>query len=354
MFEERGIDAFNAVGEEATTGGSGATRELEGAGVGLDGEGVLCGGEISDGEAGDDGRELAGLQQEIRNDGRVGGGGDLNRGTGREFHRREMEGCHAMIPDRGNGGEAGGGGEIKIPGAGDRKARGAGGEMDEGDGEPGERGRGRERERGGFQVFYLAINHRLWTLNFDDFAPLHLDLAVTDLGVNDAEFRACSFLPPNKVRGGIVADDAPAVLPRISPGMFHVEQNSGESFQVRDESGHGILVTKGGRLAMFVWRNKTLAFLQGFEFRWPPRKTMKPEHAPDRRRPKNELISSNGIAREIGRSTRGVIDTLVRLEIEPEHSMPGVTLYRRDVIDTVREAMRAPNKTAVESTATGH
>lgn len=81
---------------------------------------------------------------------------------------------------------------------------------------------------------------------------------------------------------------------------------------------------------------------------------MKPNEAPPRRRPKHELISSNGIARTIGRSTRGVIDTLVRLGIEPEHVLPGGSYYRKEVITTVRDAMRAPNKPTVESPATGN
>lgn len=81
---------------------------------------------------------------------------------------------------------------------------------------------------------------------------------------------------------------------------------------------------------------------------------MKPKQAPARKRPKNELISSNGIAREIGRSTRGVIDALVRLGIEPEMTVPGGMYYRKDIIPTVREAMRAANKPAVEPTTTGN
>lgn len=81
---------------------------------------------------------------------------------------------------------------------------------------------------------------------------------------------------------------------------------------------------------------------------------MKTGKTASRRRPKPELISSNGIARAIGRSTRGVIDALVRLEIEPEHTLPGVTLYRKDVIETVREAMRAPNSPAATITPDGN
>jgi len=81
---------------------------------------------------------------------------------------------------------------------------------------------------------------------------------------------------------------------------------------------------------------------------------MKPRTIPFRRRPKVQLISSSGIAREINRSARGVLDTLVRLEIEPEMVVPGGTYYRREVIEVVREAMRAPNKTAVNPNTTGN
>lgn len=97
-------------------------------------------------------------------------------------------------------------------------------------------------------------------------------------------------------------------------------------------------------LAMIVLANKTLALLQRFEFNYPPRKNMNPKNPPLRRHPKNELISSNGIAREIGRSTRAVIDTLVRLGIEPDQVLPGGTYYKRKVIAKVEKAMRAPNK----------
>jgi hypothetical protein len=75
--------------------------------------------------------------------------------------------------------------------------------------------------------------------------------------------------------------------------------------------------------------------------------TMKPKTPPLRRRPKIELISSNGIAKELKRSTQGVIDALARLGIEPESDVPGGRYYRREVIDTVRDAMRAPNKTTI-------
>lgn len=85
-----------------------------------------------------------------------------------------------------------------------------------------------------------------------------------------------------------------------------------------------------------------------------PRKTMKPRTLPFRRRPKLELISSSGIAREINRSARGVLDTLARLEIEPEMTAPNGTYYRREVIKVVKEAMRAPNKSAVKPITTGN
>jgi hypothetical protein len=80
---------------------------------------------------------------------------------------------------------------------------------------------------------------------------------------------------------------------------------------------------------------------------------MKPRTLPCRRRPKIELISSSGIAREIGRSPRGVIDALARLEIEPEMTVPGGTYYRREVIKAVRESMRAANKSAVKPNSPG-
>ncbi len=81
---------------------------------------------------------------------------------------------------------------------------------------------------------------------------------------------------------------------------------------------------------------------------------MKPKTAPARRRPKIELISSSGIAREIGRSTRGVIDALARLGIEPEMTVPGGIYYQREAIESVREAMRAANKSAVKPDTTGN
>lgn len=73
---------------------------------------------------------------------------------------------------------------------------------------------------------------------------------------------------------------------------------------------------------------------------------MKIDKATPLKKPKAQLISCNGIAKELNRSARGVSDVIERLKIKPEHDLPGGRYYRRDAIDKVRNAMRAENKKA--------
>lgn len=57
-----------------------------------------------------------------------------------------------------------------------------------------------------------------------------------------------------------------------------------------------------------------------------------------------DLISANGIARQLGRSAQGVVDALQRLGIEPQLKLPSGNYYTPDVVEQVRTAMRQPNR----------
>lgn len=65
------------------------------------------------------------------------------------------------------------------------------------------------------------------------------------------------------------------------------------------------------------------------------------------------LCTANQIATKINRSTRSVIDALRRLNVHPVSSTGHFDLYAPEVIETVRSAMRAPNKTEKPTTSTG-
>lgn len=65
------------------------------------------------------------------------------------------------------------------------------------------------------------------------------------------------------------------------------------------------------------------------------------------------LFTANQIAKRLNRSTRSVIDALRRLNVHPQSSTGHFDLYAPEVIETLRSAMRAPNKTEKPTTSTG-
>lgn len=65
-----------------------------------------------------------------------------------------------------------------------------------------------------------------------------------------------------------------------------------------------------------------------------------------------KLVTANQIATEIQRSTRGVLNTIERLNIHPQSGNGHFKLYDPEVTEKVRAAMRAPNKAEKPSTQT--
>lgn len=68
---------------------------------------------------------------------------------------------------------------------------------------------------------------------------------------------------------------------------------------------------------------------------------------------KTTLVTANKIAKILNRSTRGVMNTIERLNIHPQSGNGHFNLYDPEVIDKVQAAMRAPNKTEEPATSTG-
>ncbi len=62
-----------------------------------------------------------------------------------------------------------------------------------------------------------------------------------------------------------------------------------------------------------------------------------------------ELVSANRIAKILKRTTRAVIDAIVREGIEPVTASGTMKLYAGEAIERVRTAMRAPNKARKEA-----
>ena len=71
------------------------------------------------------------------------------------------------------------------------------------------------------------------------------------------------------------------------------------------------------------------------------RKTHKPN------KPIPDFVSANRIAGELNRTTRAVIEKIAALGINPDATVGEWKLYRREVIETIGAAMRAPNKAAI-------
>ena len=90
--------------------------------------------------------------------------------------------------------------------------------------------------------------------------------------------------------------------------------------------------------------------LPNFKFRYlnPGTQDMKP--SPPCKTPK--LLTANQIANLIQRSTRGVMNTIERLNIHPQSGNGHFKLYAPEVTEKVRAAMRAPNKAEKPSTQT--
>ena len=74
---------------------------------------------------------------------------------------------------------------------------------------------------------------------------------------------------------------------------------------------------------------------------------MKKRQTPKPPKPIPDLVSANRIARELNRTTRAVIEKIAALGIEPAATAGEWKLYRREVIETVGAAMRAPNKALI-------
>ncbi len=66
------------------------------------------------------------------------------------------------------------------------------------------------------------------------------------------------------------------------------------------------------------------------------------------------LLNANQIAIELGRQPSSVIDKIASLGIAPSHQSGKRRFYSPEVLETLRDAMRAPNRKPAEPITTGN